>query len=68
MDLQELTDLYVQASFKADGYATGAHAGVAAVLDALCDMAQRRAAADTQRYDHRSLYEFAAELRYAARG
>ena len=43
------------------------HAGLLAVLELLSDAAQRRAAVQIERYDHRSLYAFAAELRYAAR-
>jgi hypothetical protein len=68
VELQALVDLYAKASYQADGHATGTHAGIAAVLDALSDVAQGRAAALVERYDHRSLYEFAASLHYAAKG
>lgn len=67
VDLQVLVDLYAKASYQASGHATGTHAGVAAVLEALSDLAQRRAAAGIERYDHRSLYAFAADMRQAAR-
>lgn len=68
VDLQALVDLYARASFQADGHATGTHAGIAAVLEALSELAQRQAAAQVDHYDHRSLYRFAADMRYAARG
>jgi hypothetical protein len=66
VDLQALVDLFTVASYKAEGHATGTHAGVAAVLEALSDTAQRQAARQVERYDHRSLYEFAAVLRQAS--
>lgn len=50
-----------------DPYPTPEHAGVAAVLDVLIDAAQRTAAHDIARFDHRSLYEFAATLHYSLR-
>lgn len=68
VELQTLVDLFASASYQAEGHATGTHAGVAAVLDRLADLAQRKAAAQVERYDHRSLYEFAADLHYAAKG
>lgn len=68
VDLQALVDLYARASYQAAGHATGTHAGIAAVLEALSDVAQRQAATQVDRYDHRSLYSFAAEMHYAARG
>lgn len=67
VQLQALVDLYIQASYRANGFATGTHAGIAAVIEALGDAAQRQAAADVDRYDHRSLYAFAAALQKAAR-
>lgn len=48
-------------------YPTPEHAGVAAVLDVLIDVAQRNAARDVSRFDHRSLYDFAATLHYSLR-
>lgn len=48
-------------------YATPEHAGLASVLDTLVNQAQRLAARDVNRYDHRSLYEFAATLQYTLR-
>jgi hypothetical protein len=68
VELQALVDVYASASYKAKGHATGTHAGIAAVLEALSDAAQRQAAAQVERYDHRSLYEFAASMHYAAKG
>jgi len=68
VELQALVDLYAKASYQAEGHATSTHAGIAAVLEALSDAAQSRAAVLVERYDHRSLYEFAASLHYAAKG
>lgn len=69
VDLEVLVDLYARASScQAAGHATGTHAGIAAVLEALSNVAQRQAAAQIDRYDHRSLYSFAADMHYAARG
>jgi hypothetical protein len=67
VDLQALVDLFTVASYKAEGHATGTHSGVAAVLEALSDAAQRQAARQVERYDHRSLYEFAVALKRAGR-
>jgi hypothetical protein len=66
VELQALVDVYVRATYEAEGHATGTHAGIAAVLEALSEAAQRRAAAQPERYDHRSLYEFAASLHYGS--
>lgn len=41
VDLQALVDLFTVASYKAEGHATGTHSGVAAVLEALSEAAQR---------------------------
>lgn len=68
VELQVLVGIYVSASYKASGHTTGTHAGIAAVLEALSDAAQRKAAHQLDRYDHRSLYEFAASMHYAAKG
>lgn len=67
VDIEALVQIFASASYKADGHATGTHAGVAAVLEALATTAQYQAAAALQHYDHRSLYAFAAALQQAAR-
>lgn len=67
VELQALVDLFTVASYRAEGHATGTHAGIAAVLDALSDAAQHQAARQVERYDHRSLYEFAVALKRAGK-
>lgn len=67
VSLQALVDLFASASYKAEGHASATHAGVAAVLEALSDAAQRQAARQVERYDHRSLYGFAAAMQKASR-
>lgn len=68
VSLQALVELFASSSLEAMGHASGTHAGVAAVLEALSDAAQRQAARQVERYDHRSLYEFATAMHYAAKG
>ena len=43
------------------------HDGLIAVIRELTDAARQAAAQDIERYDHRSLYEFAAALDYTTR-
>lgn len=65
--LDELVQLYAQGSGATGPYACPEHAGLAAVLDHIAHTARKACAHDTDRYDHRSLYEFTAELDYACR-
>ena len=59
--LDELVRAYAQAT---DGDAP-IHAGLRAVIEAITDAARTAIANNPERYDHRSLYEFAAALDYA---
>lgn len=59
--LNELSRAYAQA---AEGD-TPSSAGLRAVLVAITDAARTAIADNPERYDHRSLYEFAAALDYA---
>ncbi len=61
--LDELSRAYAQA---AEGD-TPSPAGLRAVLAAITDAARTAIAHDPERYDHRSLYEFAAALDYASK-
>ena len=63
--LDTLVDTYTRATYAPGEHPSPAHAGLAAVLIHLGDVAQHAIARDPGRYDHRSLYEFAAALRYA---
>ena len=67
VDIEALVQAFAVASYRADGYATATHAGVAAVLEALADAARHQAAAAVHHYDHRSLYTFAIALDHASK-
>jgi hypothetical protein len=65
--IDELAQLYARGASNADAYGSPESAGLAAVLDHIAHAARKACAYDTERYDHRSLYEFTAELDYACR-
>lgn len=65
--LDELAQLYTQGFVAPEPYGSPEHAGLAAVLDHIALTARRACAHEIERYDHRSLYEFTAELDYACR-
>lgn len=63
--LDELVSTYRQAVHNPDtDHPSPEHAGLAAVLDHITDAARHAIARNLERYDHRSLYEFAAALDY----
>lgn len=65
--MAELQQAFALAQARHADPAAAQQAGLAGVLELLAEAGQRRAAMQIERYDHRSLYAFAAELRYAAR-
>lgn len=65
--LDALVDTFRRGSHASGNHTTPEHAGLAAVLAHLTDSARYAIARDLERYDHRSLYEFAAALDYAVR-
>lgn len=62
LELDALVSTYTRAIHAPGTHATPKHAGIAAVLRAVTDAARHAIARDLERYDHRSLYEFAAAL------
>jgi hypothetical protein len=66
-DLNALVATYTRATHAADAHPSPEHAGVSAVLAHIADEARRAIASNLDRYDHRSLYEFAAALDYATK-
>lgn len=68
LDKAEIQTIYEIGRNRWTGYATPEDAGIAAVLDYVVDVAQKYAADRADRYDHRSLWEFAAQLTHVVRG
>lgn len=66
-NLDALVDTYTRATHAPSEHASPAHAGLAAVLAHIANEARHAIAANLDRYDHRSLYEFAAGLDYATK-
>lgn len=64
-DLDRMVDTFIGASQDSGDYASPIHAGLAAALAAITDEARYAIAHNLERYDNRSLYEFAASLDYA---
>lgn len=62
-----LVDTYRRAVHAPGDHPTPEHAGLAAVLEQVANEARHSIARNLDRYDHRSLYEFAAALDYATR-
>lgn len=67
INLDALVMLHVTACEKAEGYATGAHAGVGHVLMEVAHQARVLAAESLDHYDNRLLYALAAQLEQAGR-
>ena len=64
-DLNELVAAYTEAAQTPGNYSSPEHAGLAAALALVTTEARYAIASDLDRYDHRSLYEFAAAVDYA---
>lgn len=67
LSLDRLVDTYTRAIHAPGAHPSPEHAGLSAVLRVLSDTARHACAQDYERYDHRSLYEFAAALDYATK-
>ena len=67
LSLDRLVDTYARAIHAPGAHPSPEHAGLSAVLHTLTDAARHAIAQDPERYDHRSLYEFAAALDYATK-
>lgn len=65
LDLDALVSTFTRAVHAPAAFPTPEHAGLSAVLAHLSDEARHAIAHTPERYDHRSLYEFAAALDYA---
>lgn len=65
--LDDLARRYAEAAQTPSPYASPEIAGLAVVLDHIAHSGRKACAHDLDRYDHRSLYEFTAELDYACR-
>jgi hypothetical protein len=63
LSLDALVATFTRGMHAQGEHSTPEHAGLAAVLLQLNDSAQYAIARDVERYDHRSLYEFAAAMR-----
>ena len=66
-DLDALVDTFTRATHAAGAHPSPEHAGISAVITAITEAARYAIARDIERYDHRSLYEFAAALDYATK-
>ena len=64
-NLNRLVDTFLRASHVPGDYPSPIHAGLAAALADITDEARYAIARNLERYDNRSLYEFAASLDYA---
>jgi hypothetical protein len=64
-ELSELVAAYTKAAQSPGNYPSPEHAGLAAALALVTTEARYAIARDLNRYDHRSLYEFAASVDYA---
>jgi hypothetical protein len=67
LPLPTLVDIYRRATHAPGDHPTPEHAGLAAVLEHVANEARYSIARNLERYDHRSLYEFAAAMDYAIR-
>lgn len=67
LDKAELQTFYQIGRSQSGSVLTPEDAGIAAVLDYLSERAQQYAADRYDRYDHRSLWEFAAALTHVVR-
>lgn len=65
ISLDSLVDTYRRAIHAPGNHPSPEHAGLSAVLELVTNEARYSIARNLDRYDHRSLYEFAAALDYA---
>jgi hypothetical protein len=67
LTLDKLVDTFTRGVAASANHLTPEHAGLAAVIEQLTNEARYAIARNLDRYDHRSLYEFAAALDYATK-